>query len=446
MSDSTRKVVKLCNIPENLLRRKRVAAYARVSSGKEAMLQSLSAQISYYNKLIQQRGDWVFAGIYADEAMTGTKDARPEFQRLLADCRAGKIDMVLNKSVTRFARNTVTTLEAVRELKALGVDVYFEQENLHTLSADGEFILTILASYAQEESRSASENQLWRIRKMFEEGRPNTGRMLGYRLRDGKLVVMPEEAEIVRRIFSDYLSGMGVVAIAKKLNHDGVESFYSAVWRHTTIHRILCNEKYTGDLLLQKTYRLDHLSKKQMPNRGEKRMYHVADCHDPIISKEMFEQVASEMARRAGAYNRGSAPERAAYPFTGLIRCDTCGCNYIRKHTANGSKYDKIAWHCNTFTLLGKNACPSKRIPEDILIAKTVQVLGLAEFDEAALKRQISRIHIVSHSLLRFVFHNGHTIDAEWQNHSRKDSWTPEMKQAARERQLNRRRGTTNNE
>jgi site-specific DNA recombinase len=165
--------------------RKRVAAYARVSSGKDAMLHSLSAQVSYYSGYIQRRRGWEYVGVYADEALTGTKDERPEFQRLMNDCRDGKIDMVITKSIARFARNTVTMLEAVRELKSLGVDVYFEKENIHSLSGDGEVMLTILASYAQEESRSVSENCKWRVRKMFAQGRTNNGVMLGYRLIDG---------------------------------------------------------------------------------------------------------------------------------------------------------------------------------------------------------------------------------------------------------------------
>lgn len=182
---------------------KRVAAYARVSSEKGEALHSLSAQISYYNEYISNHIGWEFVGVYADEGISGTKDSRPEFQRLLADCRKSMIDLVITKSITRFARNTVTLLDAIRELKLLNIDVFFEKENLHSLSANGELMLTLLAMYAEEEARSASENQKWRIQKMFAEGRPNTGRMLGYYLKDGQLTIIPEEAEIVRMIFDD---------------------------------------------------------------------------------------------------------------------------------------------------------------------------------------------------------------------------------------------------
>ena len=214
--DNTRKITKLEKTALMPVKRKRVAAYARVSSGKDAQLHSLSVQISYYNEYIGNRGDWQLVKIYADEAMTGTRDDRPQFQQLLTDCRAGKIDMVITKSVTRLARNTLTVLNTARELKSLGIDIYFEKENIHTMSSDGELMLTLLATFAQEESWSASENQKWRIRKKFEQGYPNTGNMLGYYLENGVLRVIPDEAEIVRQIYADFLSGMGINAIAKK--------------------------------------------------------------------------------------------------------------------------------------------------------------------------------------------------------------------------------------
>ena len=202
----------------------RVAAYARVSSGKDAMLHSLSAQVSYYNELIQRHPGWVFCGVYADEALTGTKADRENFTRLLQDCKAGKVDMVITKSISRFARNTVTLLETVRELKLIGVDVYFEEQNIHSISADGELMLSILASYAQEESLSASENQKWRIKRNFENGMPWNGTLLGYRYENGKYIIVPDEAETVQLIFDSYLSGMGITAIMKMLNEKGILS------------------------------------------------------------------------------------------------------------------------------------------------------------------------------------------------------------------------------
>lgn len=195
----------------------RVAAYARVSSDKDAAFHSLEAQTEYYEQYVSAHPNWQLVGIYSDNGISGTTINRPEFQRMLQDCRDGKIDLVVTKSITRFARNTVILLGTIRELKRLGVDTYFEKEDMHSISPDGELLVTLLAMYAEEEARSASENQRWRIVKRFENGEPWVGKMLGYRLENGQLVVVPEEAEIVRQIFSDYLSGMGQSGIAKKL-------------------------------------------------------------------------------------------------------------------------------------------------------------------------------------------------------------------------------------
>ena len=184
-------------------KQKRVAAYARVSSDKDAMRHSLAAQVSRYSDLIQSHAGWCYAGVYADYAQSGTKNNRDEFNRLLTDCSAGRVDMIITKSISRFARNTVTLLETIRDLKELGVDVFFEEQNIHTLSDDGELMLTLLASFAQEESFSVSENMKWRIRRNFEAGKPWCGVMLGYRQKDGRYEIVPDEAEVVRRIFSD---------------------------------------------------------------------------------------------------------------------------------------------------------------------------------------------------------------------------------------------------
>ena len=199
----------------------RVAAYARVSTGKDAMLHSLSAQVSHYSEMIQNHSGWLYCGVYSDEAITGTKEDRPGFQALMAQCRTGNIDLVITKSISRLARNTITLLETTRELKSLGVDVSFEEQNIHTMSADGELMMTILASYAQEESRSASENMKWRVRRNFEEGIPWHCNMIGYRIIDDQYVIVPDEANIVRRIFRNYLEGSGFTLIARALNEEG---------------------------------------------------------------------------------------------------------------------------------------------------------------------------------------------------------------------------------
>jgi len=398
-------------------KRKNVAAYARVSCGTEEMLHSLAAQVSAYSELIQNRSDWNYCGVYADEALTGTKDNRPEFQRLVADCRTGLINMVITKSISRFARNTVTLLETVRELKELGIDVFFEEQNIHSLSCEGELMLTILAGYAQEESRSCSENVKWRVRKDFEQGKPNTGKMLGYRLKDGKLEIVPEEAEIVRQIFADYLSGMGTLAIKKKLAGQGI------TMSQTGISCLLRNEKHKGCLLLQKTLSTDHISKKQIRNDGRLPQFYVTDAHEPIISEEMFEAVQTEIARRAKKHNSGNFPVRQ-YPCTGMIRCGKCGAAYRRKHAAAGSKYEKIVWICATFNTLGKSECDSQQIPEDILMEKVAEVGGL---------ERIAEIIVPDRFRLTFKMKDGTSTETEWRHRSRSESWTDEMRKAAGE-------------
>jgi DNA invertase Pin-like site-specific DNA recombinase len=279
-------------------KKKCVAAYARVSCGKDEMLRSLAAQVSYYSALIQNRPEWEYAGVYADEAETGTKDSRPEFQRLLAACRGGLVDHIITKSISRFARNTVTLLETVRELKGLGIGVCFEEQGIDTLGADGELTLTILASYAQEESRSASENCKWRIRKDYREGKPsNYISVYGYDYRAGKLTVIPQEAKVVRQIFSDYLSGLGKNAIMKKLSRLGVPTKRGGRWSENTVGSILANEKYTGDTCLQKGFVADHITKRKKLNMGELPKFYAQGTHEAIIDKETFQAIQAEMAR-----------------------------------------------------------------------------------------------------------------------------------------------------
>ena len=407
---------------------KKVAAYARVSSGKDAMLHSLSAQISYYSQLIQNHPGWLYCGVYADEALTGTKDTRENFQRLLTDCRVGKIDVIITKSISRFARNTVILLETVRELKLLGIDVYFEEQNIHTLSADGELMLAILASYAQEESRSASENQKWRIRRNFEEGKPWRWGMLGYRLVDGTYQVIPEEAELVRFLFAEYLSGKGFITIAKEMNERGQYTKQGKPWSTFSIQKILHNYTYTGNLLLQTTYRENHITKKTVRNKGQHPMFHVVGAHEPIISLVDFEAVQKLADSKADHFKAGS--EKGAYPFTGKLVCNGCGKHYRRKKTAA-----RVVWICQTFNTMGKAYCPtSKQVPEETLMATTAEALGLEEFDEHIFTATVKEIRIGENNSLCYHFRDGRKIETTWADRSRAESWTPEKKEEARKK------------
>lgn len=420
------KTIKKVAHPPKLERKKRVAAYARVSSGKDAMLHSLSSQVAYYSSLIQKHGDWEYAGVYADEAMTGTKECRDEFQRLLADCRAGRIDLILTKSISRLARNTVTLLETVRELKLLDVDVFFEEQNIHTMSAEGELMMTILASYAQEESLSASENQKWRIKRNFEAGKPWDCTMLGYRAKNGVFVIVPEEAETVKLVFKWYLDGLGRQAIANRLNEMGVPTRFEKNWHQDTISKMLRNEKYAGDLLLQKTFRTDHLTKQTRINHGELPMYHVQDAHEPIIDRAIFDEVQRELARRAESVQ---VKPGSATAFTGKIRCGICGKNYRRKTT-----HTAITWVCATYNTKGKKYCASKQIPEKTLKTVTAEVLGCDSFDENEFAERIAFITALLNNTLEFSLAEGHTMKATWEDRSRSESWTEEMRQVAAEK------------
>ena len=332
--------------------------------------------------------------------------------------------MVITKSISRFARNTVTLLETVRELKSLGIDVFFEEQNIYTMSAEGEVMLTLLASFAQAESLSCSDNCKWRIRKGFEEGRASTCTMLGYRLVDGKITLIEEEAKTAKRIFDLYLAGYGLQKIANTLNEEGLYSIFGNEWHPTTVRKVLTNEKYCGDLLLQKVYRENHLTKKMRPNTGELPQYFVEDDHPAVVSRETFAAVQKELERRA----EEKAPTVGTTSvFTGKIRCSCCGKNYHRKTTPYN-----IVWCCSTYNSKGKKYCPdSKVIPEETLKRAVTDILKTDGFSDEAFQMQVCTIEAHPGNLLRFIFANGSTADYVWKDRSRSESWTDEMKAAA---------------
>ncbi len=393
--------------------RKRVAAYARVSSGKDAMLHSLAAQVSYYSSMIQSHSDWQYCGVYSDEAMTGTKKERPGFQNLLADCRAGKIDLIITKTISRFSRNTLVFLETVRELRSLGVDVFFEDQNIHSSSESGELLITLLASLAQEESLSASENQKWKIRKNFSEGIPTTNRMFGYSTVNGVMTVIPEEAEVVRMIFDDYLAGMGANAIVRKLTALGVPTKLGVRWRENIIRDMLKNEKYKGDLLLQKTFRPDHVSKRTVMNEGQLPQYYVQGDHEAIVSPDVFDAVQEEMVRRSKGIRKSPGQ---LYPFSGKIICEKCGKHFRRKTTKSG-----IKWVCSTYNTYGKAACDAQQIPEPALLT----IVG---------DRPFACVRVPEDGMVIVCWADGSESVHHWENPSRAESWTVEMRQKAAER------------
>ena len=405
-----------------------VAAYARVSSGKDAMLHSLAAQVSYYSDLIQRHPGWRYAGVYADEALTGTKDNREEFQRLLADCRAGRIDMVITKSVSRFARNTVTSLETVRELKAIGVDVYFEEQKIHSMSGDGELMLTILSAFAQEESRSASDNQKWRIRKAFENGElMNMRTMFGYRItKKNGIEIDPEQAEIVREMYARIIRGDSLNSVVRWLNRNGQRGAFGGKWNAGRVRDLLSNEKYTGNSLLQKAFRNNHIEKKLVHNQGELPQYFATETHPAIIDEATFE--AAQQALDCIAAQKPASKPKTHHAFTGMILCAGCGRPY--RHMKNQGK---SRWACPTYFTEGKAYCQCKQIPEEVIMRLTCDILDWNSFDETAFHEAVDHLTAIYPNTLVFHLRDGRDVRREWQNRSRSESWTPEMKEKARE-------------
>lgn len=423
-------IIQIDALPQ-LKRKLRVAAYARVSSSKDAMLHSLSAQVSYYNKYISSHDDWEFVGIYADEGISGTKEDRDEFQRMINDCRAGKIDLILTKAISRFARNTMTMLEIVRELKNLNVDVFFEEQNLHSISSDGEMVLTLLASVAQEEARSVSENQKWRIRKDFEKGLIWGGKnAYGYRIVNKKMVLVPEEAKLVKRIFQLYIGGLGFHKISKLLNDEGIPAMRAKKWNKQSLQQIIANINYTGDLLLQKTYRENYLTKKKKINKGELDQFFVENDHEAIITRDEY-YAALEIRRKRVEYFKLDNFKVRTYPLTGFVRCGNCGKNYNHKKTRYTEK-----WSCVTYQNIGKSECDAKSVPDAELTRITLEVLNIKELDRDLIEDKLECIEVFKDNKLLYRLLDGKTVERTWNDISRRDSWTEEMKKEARRKSL----------
>ena len=371
MAGKTPVITKIEPVVPLIKPRLRVAAYARVSMETDRLMHSLSAQISYYSDLIQKNPEWEYAGVYADRFISGTSiEKRSEFQRMIADCEKGLINIILCKSISRFARNTVDLLNTIRHLKELGIEVRFEKEQVNTLSSDGEVMLTLLASFAEQESRSISENSKWGIRKRIQKGTIGTANkhILGYRFDDElqQYVIIPEEAETVRWMFRMFLEGLSFQKIADELNAAGIRTTLNNCFQEAGVRLLLYNEVYAGDALKQKYIMTDPISKIKVRNRGELPRYLYSDCHEAIIDRETYEKVKIEMQRRADMAH-------PVYFFTGLIRCENCGGYYSRRmNHSKGHTY--INWACRY--KLDKKNCKSINIREDRLIAACIETVG----------------------------------------------------------------------
>ena len=371
--------------PSPILQKKlRVAAYARVSV--DTLHYSLAAQVSYYSSLIQNNPAWEYAGVYADEGITGTSTThRDEFKRLIADCNAGKIDLVLVKSISRFARDTVDCLHTVRRLKEKGIAVRFERENIDSTSEDGELLLTLLASFAQEESRSIGENIRWGVRRRFAQGIPNGHKPpYGYTW-DGEMFrIVPSEGEIVKEIYRRYLAGESAYAIAKTLAGRGITGRQGRPIEQTTVKDILSNISYTGTMALQKNYISEgHIRKR---NKGELPMYLVEGIFEPLISRDDFDKAQEIRKLRAErAVNRNPV----LMPFSGMVKCGCCGSGFSRR---TAGKYRR--WGCNTRERKGRESCDSRPIREEELVAAVRDVMEKEDFDATKLRRKVSKIVI----------------------------------------------------
>jgi DNA invertase Pin-like site-specific DNA recombinase len=349
--------------------KKRVCAYCRVSTDSEEQMESFDAQVSEYTKKITDNPDWNLVDIYADAGFSGTNvKHRLAFNRMIRDCESGKIDLVITKSISRFARNTVHCLQHVRDLKNIGVEVFFEKENIYSFDSKMELVLTMLSSIAQEESRNISENTKWGLKKRFRDGVAicNTDRLLGYdKDEKGNLIINEEQAKLVRRIFREYLDGKGYESIAQGIQADGIKTVVGkTTWWDSTIRGILENEKYYGELLLQKTVTLDYLTKKRVDNKNLEPMYRIEDNHEAIVSKEMFGLVQLERQRRF-EITRGKNTDRRKYAnkygFSGKLYCEKCGKTLKRRHWNSGLKSEKIVWQCNSY-IKGVENCPTKAV------------------------------------------------------------------------------------
>lgn len=371
MSKNVRTIPATVNLfnatPINAVKKRRVAAYARVSTDQEEQLTSYEAQVDYYTNYIKSRDDWEFVEVYTDEGISGTSTKHREgFKKMVDNAMAGNIDLIITKSVSRFARNTVDSLTTIRNLKEIGCECYFEKENIWTFDGKGELLLTIMSSLAQEESRSISENVKWGHRKRFADGKVSVpfGNFLGYKKgADGNLEIDEEQAVVVRRIYREYLAGSTACSIAKSLMEDGIESpGHKKKWNASTIRSILKNEKYKGDALLQKHYTVDFLTKKQKVNEGEVQQYYVENNHEAIIDPEIFEMVQTEIERRRNLKGKYSGVDI----LTAKIICGECGGSFGSKVWHSNDKYRKVVYQCNQ-KYNGENKCTTPiLIKEDI--------------------------------------------------------------------------------
>lgn len=402
-----KKIFKVDNVAATSKRKLRVAAYARVSTDSDEQLVSLKAQKEHYESFIRLNPEWDFAGLYYDEGLSATKkDNRNGLMDMIKDAEQGKIDLILTKSISRFARNTTDCLEMVRRLIDVGVFIQFEKENINTMDAKGEVLLTIMASLAQQESQSLSQNVKLGLQYRYQQGKVqvNHNRFLGYtKDENGNLIIEPKGAEVVKRIFREYLEGESLAGICKGLMRDGIcTAADNPKWRPETVQKILQNEKYIGDALLQKTYTVDFLTKKRVKNEGIVPQYYVENNHEAIIPRELYLQVQEEMKRRSLLFKGKDGRKRiysSKYALSSITFCSDCGDIYRRTYWNNRGKKSTV-WRCVTRLEEGPKGCTSRTISEEDLHAAVAeafnQVLSGGESMIAILRENIESVVCVS--------------------------------------------------
>lgn len=349
----------------------RVAAYCRVSTETEEQNSSYEVQVAHYTEFIKKNAEWEFAGIFADDGISGTNTKkREEFNRMIDECMEGNIDLVITKSISRFARNTLDCLKYIRQLKDKNISVFFEKENINTMDAKGEVLLTIMASLAQQESQSLSQNVKLGLQYRYQQGKVqvNHNRFMGYtKDEEGNLIIVPEEAEIIKRIYREYLEGKSLAGIGRDLEKDGILTAAGKPrWRPETIKKILMNEKYIGDALLQKTFTVDFLTKKRVKNEGHVPQYYVENSHEAIIPKELFLQAQEELHRRNNIYTGADKNKRlysSKYALSTITFCGDCGDIYRRVYwNIRGRK--EFVWRCVTRIEQGPETCKNRTVKE----------------------------------------------------------------------------------
>lgn len=363
----------------------RVAAYCRVSTDSDEQATSYEAQVEHYTTFIQQNSEWEFGGIFADDGISGTNTKkREEFNNMIGECMAGNIDMIITKSISRFARNTLDCLKYIRELKEKNIPVFFEKENINTMDSKGEVLLTIMASLAQQESQSLSQNVKLGLQYRYQNGevQVNHNRFLGYtKDEDGHLIIEPVGAEVVKRIYREYIEGASLLQICRSLEADIIlTAANKAHWRPETVKKILQNEKYIGDALLQKTYTVDFLTKKRVKNNGIVPQYYVENNHEAIIPRELYMQVQEEMVRRANLHSGKNHKKRvysSRYALSSLVYCPKCGDIYRRIAWNNRGKRSNV-WRCVSRVKHGPKCCDAPTVQESELQEAVMRAINKA--------------------------------------------------------------------